>query len=156
MMDARRLAAVSVITLCLAMSATSNAVSQKQNADCGAQAVFQQPAEGRVIVAYGGVSKGIVLETQHGADVRAPVAGTVVYAGEFRSYGKLVTIATGCATHVMIAGLGNIAASLGERIGAGQTLGTTSQGQGEPLPVLYLEVRRDGQPIDPGLLSPGK
>jgi hypothetical protein len=95
-----------------------------------------------------------VLETQHGAEVRAPITGTVVYAGEFRSYGKLVTIAVGCATHVMIAGLGNIAASVGERIGAGQTLGTTSQGQGEPLPVIYLEVRRDGQPTDPGLLTP--
>jgi septal ring factor EnvC (AmiA/AmiB activator) len=156
MLHARRLADLSVTALCIAMIGTSNAVSQEQNADCGAQAVLQQPAEGRVLVAFGGGSKGIVLETQHGADVRAPVTGTVVYAGEFRSYGKLVTIAIGCATHVMIAGLGNIAASLGERIGAGQTLGTASQGQGEPLPVVYLEVRRNGQPIDPGLLSPGK
>jgi murein hydrolase activator len=105
---------------------------------------------------HGGRSNGIVFETPHGADVRAPIGGMVVHAGEFHSYGNLVTIAIGCGMQVMIAGLGNITVAPGERIGSGQTLGTTSEGHGSPLPVIYLELRRDGQPIDPGLLSPGK
>jgi septal ring factor EnvC (AmiA/AmiB activator) len=97
-----------------------------------------------------------VFESQYGADVRAPLAGIVVYAAEFRSYGKLVTIAVGCETHVLIAGLGNTVVSLGDRVTTGQTISTTSQGQGDLLPVVYLELRRDGRPIDPGLLSPQK
>ena len=102
------------------------------------------------------VPNGILIETPHGAEVRAPLAGTVVYADEFRSYGKLVTIAAGCAKYVIIAGLGSTFVSLGDRIDSGQTLGAMSEGQGDPLPVFYLELRRDGTPIDPGLVASGK
>lgn len=144
------------------MIAGGNAVSQERNGDCGAQVVLAQPVVGRRVIGFGELgthgarSNGIVLETQPDADVHAPLAGMVVYAGEFRSYGKIVTIAVGCATHVMISGLGSIVVSVGDRVSSGQTVGATSQGRGEPLPVLYLEVRRDGRPIDPGLLSPGR
>src|SRR5262249_24431120 len=118
---------------CLAISANGAAVSQEQNGDCRAQIALAQPVTGRPIVGFGehgthgARSRGIVFESQYGADVRAPVAGIVVYAAEFRSYGKLVTIAVGCEAHVLIAGLGNIVVSLGDRVTTGQTLGTTSQ-----------------------------
>jgi septal ring factor EnvC (AmiA/AmiB activator) len=57
---------------------------------------------------------------------------------------------------MMIAGRRRIVVSLGERISCGRTLGAMSQERGESLPELYLELRRDGRPIDPGLLPPGQ
>ena len=150
------------LLFCLATIVSGNAMAQEQSGDCGAQVVLAQPVVGRRVIdfgalgTHGGRSNGIVFETPPGAEVRAPVAGTVVYAAEFRTYGKLVTIAIGCATHVMISGLEKIVVSPGDRVSSGQTLGAMSQGRGDLLPVLYLELRRDGRPIDPGSMSPAR
>lgn len=102
---------------------------------------------------YGGQSKGLVMETRGGAQVVAPCDGWILYAGEFRSYGQLLIINPGDGYHVLLAGLSQIDVQPGQFVLAAEPVGTMS-GAGKASapgnsPVLYIEFRKDGRPIDP-------
>lgn len=120
------------------------------------------PASGLQVLAfgektrYGGASKGIVLQTRYSAQITSPCDGWVVYAGEYRSYGQLVIINAGGGYHVLLAGLSQIDARPGEFVLAGAPVGTMRQSHNPTKrtapkkgPVLYVEFRKDGQPINP-------
>ena len=104
---------------------------------------------------YGSQSKGLVMETRSGAQVTSPCDGWVLYAGEFRSYGKLLIIDAGGGYNVVLAGLSQIDVRPGEFVLAAEPVGTMMTVKKEPAgaasnaPVLYIEFRKDGQPIDP-------
>ncbi len=106
----------------------------------------------------GGVEKGISLATRPGAQVTTPCDGWVVYAGPFRSYGQLLILNAGGGYHVLLAGMGRISVNIGQFVLTGEpvaTMGTTSQvasilATNASQPVLYIEFRKDGTPIDPG------
>lgn len=121
---------------------------------------------------YGGTSKGIVIETRFGARVTSPCDGWVVYAGEFRSYGQLLIINAGGGYHVLIAGMSQMDVGPGQFVLAAEPIGTMSgaprtaeltagrtgmsQGPQASAPVLYIEFRKDGEPINsnPWWISP--
>lgn len=118
------------------------------------------PAQGRRVLAfgertqYGAASKGTVIETRQGAQITSPCDGWVVYAGEFRSYGQLLIINAGDGYHVLLAGMSQIDVAPGQFVLASEPVGTMSsaaRGQGASIgsPVLYVEFRKDGRPIDP-------
>lgn len=120
------------------------------------------PAQGRQVLGfgektqYGGQSKGLVLETRQGAQVTSPCDGWIVYAGEFRSYGQLLIINAGGGYHVLLAGLSQIDVQPGQFVLGAEPVGTmngwTQQAQPaatNSAPVLYIEFRKDGTPIDP-------
>jgi septal ring factor EnvC (AmiA/AmiB activator) len=106
----------------------------------------------------GGVEKGISLATRAGAQVTTPCDGWVVYAGPFRSYGQLLILNAGGGYHVLIAGMERISVNIGQFVLTGEpvaTMGATSQvasilATNASQPVLYIEFRKDGTPIDPG------
>lgn len=106
----------------------------------------------------GGVEKGISLATRAGAQVTTPCDGWVVYAGPFRSYGQLLILNAGGGYHVLIAGMERISVNIGQFVLTGEpvaTMGSTSQvasilATTASQPVLYVEFRKDGTPIDPG------
>jgi septal ring factor EnvC (AmiA/AmiB activator) len=106
----------------------------------------------------GGVEKGISLAARPGAQVTTPCDGWVVYAGPFRSYGQLLILNAGGGYHVLIAGMARISVNIGQFVLTGEpvaTMGTTSQvasilATNASQPVLYIEFRKDGTPIDPG------
>jgi septal ring factor EnvC (AmiA/AmiB activator) len=106
----------------------------------------------------GGVEKGISLATRAGAQVTTPCDGWVVYSGPFRSYGQLLILNAGGGYHVLIAGMERISVSIGQFVLTGEpvaTMGKTSQvasilATNASQPVLYIEFRKDGTPIDPG------
>ncbi|MEQ1718750.1 MAG: peptidoglycan DD-metalloendopeptidase family protein [Hyphomicrobium sp.] len=127
-----------------------------------AHAKLPLPAQGHRVLAfgertqYGANSKGIVIETRSGAQVTAPCDGWIVYAGEFRSYGQLLIINAGDGYHVLLAGMSQIDAQPGQFVLAAEPIGTMTgaakSGQGamqSNAPVLYVEFRKDGRPIDP-------
>ena len=127
-----------------------------------ATARLPMPAQGRQVLGfgektqYGGQSKGVVLETRQGAQVTSPCDGWIVYAGEFRSYGQLLIINGGGGYHVLLAGLSQIDVQPGQFVLAAEPVGTMSgwPQQAQPAamnnaPVLYVEFRKDGRPIDP-------
>jgi septal ring factor EnvC (AmiA/AmiB activator) len=118
------------------------------------------PVTGRLLSSFGSrgeggsVSRGITLEVAQGTAVLAPFPGRVVYAGPFRDYGQLLIIEHGEGYHLLLAGLGRIDSALGESVMAGEPIGivgnTSGAVAGGRLPSrLYLELRRNGRPIDP-------
>ena len=119
------------------------------------------PAQGRRALTFGektqfgGQSKGMVIETRPSAQVTSPCDGWVVYAGEFRSYGQLLIINAGDGYHILLAGLSQIDVQPGQFVLTAEPVGTMSGGQknstSAPVsgPVLYVELRKDGRPIDP-------
>jgi septal ring factor EnvC (AmiA/AmiB activator) len=90
-----------------------------------------------------------VLATGAAARVISPAAGEVSYAGEFRSYGQVLILDLGGGYAVVLTGLQNISVRVGDRVRAGQAVGEMAAAA-TPAPELYVEVRRNGQPIDPG------
>jgi septal ring factor EnvC (AmiA/AmiB activator) len=106
----------------------------------------------------GGVQKGISLATKPGSQVTTPCDGWVVYAGPFRSYGQLLILNAGGGYHVLIAGMERISVNIGQFVLTGEpvaSMGSTSQvasilATNASQPVLYVEFRKDGTPIDPG------
>src|ERR1700681_3901385 len=129
-----------------------------------AKGLFAMPVNGTRIREYGGsdgaggVEKGISLAARVGAQVTTPCDGWVVYAGPFRSYGQLLILNAGGGYHVLIAGMERISVNIGQFVLTGEpvaTMGTTSKvasilAANASQPVLYVEFRKDGTPIDPG------
>ena len=98
----------------------------------------------------------MVIETRYSARVTSPCDGWVVYAGEFRSYGQLLIINAGDGYHVLLAGMSQIDVQPGQFVLTAEPIGTMSGRQTTPAgstqsnaPVLYIEFRKDGRPIDP-------
>ena len=129
-----------------------------------AKGLFKLPVNGTKIRDFGGsdgaggVQRGISLATRPGAQVTTPCDGWVVYAGPFRSYGQLLILNAGGGYHVLIAGMERISVNIGQFVLTGEpvaTMGTRSQvasilAANASQPVLYIEFRKDGTPIDPG------
>jgi len=124
-------------------------------------AVFA-PARGRILTHFGdptdtgGLSKGLVLETRPGAQIVAPFDGRIAFEGPFRSYGQILIIEHGGGYHTVLAGLDRVDAVVGQWLLAGEPVGSmalTDAPSGAAAapgrPKLYLELRRDGQPVDP-------
>ena len=120
------------------------------------------PVQGRRVLTFGektqfgSQSKGLVIETRQGGQVVSPSDGWIVYAGEFRSYGQLLIINAGGGYHILLAGLSQIDAQLGQFVLAGEPVGVMSTAaKSSPAraqdnaPVLYIEFRKDQRPIDP-------
>ncbi len=106
----------------------------------------------------GGAERGLSIATRAAAQVTAPADGWVVYAGPFRSYGQLLILNAGGGYHVLLAGMERISVDLGQFVLAGEPVAVMGNGSriaailatGSSQPVLYIEFRKDGTPIDPG------
>jgi septal ring factor EnvC (AmiA/AmiB activator) len=107
----------------------------------------------------GGTEKGLSIATRSGAQVTAPADAWVVYAGPFRSYGQLLILNTGGGYHVLLAGMERISVDLGQFVVTGEPVAVMGGGAqpsvvaaagGTTQPILYVEFRKDGVPVDPG------
>lgn len=121
------------------------------------------PARGKLVMRFGaptpaGDSKGIRILTRQGAQVVAPFDGRVVFSGQFRSYGQLLIIAHGGGYHTLLAGMERIEGVVGQWLLAGEPVGVMGDGLsgagsgeqgGKAAPELYLEIRRNGDPVNP-------
>ncbi len=128
------------------------------------------PVAGRITGSFGGVDpwgrtgQGVTVTAPAYAEVRAPVAGTVRYAGPLIDYGEVVILEPEAGWLMVLAGLGSVDRGVGETVTAGARLGDL----GGPLPSseeflleasgavpkiettdLYLELRQAGTAVDP-------
>ncbi|MBL0930093.1 MAG: peptidoglycan DD-metalloendopeptidase family protein [Alphaproteobacteria bacterium] len=78
----------------------------------------------------------------------APFDGTVAFAGPFRGYGLILILEHSGGYHSVLAQLGRIDAVVGQAVTAGEPVGRAGASE-QGTPVLYLELRRNGQPVDP-------
>jgi len=120
----------------------------------GARGRLTSPVVGRLVGRFGARptmgtrAKGLSFATAPGARVVAPHGGYVVFAGPFRGYGWLLIIDHGEGYHTLLAGLGRIDVAVNQRLLAGEPIGIMAlSGKGNPR--LYLELRRNGRPVDP-------
>jgi septal ring factor EnvC (AmiA/AmiB activator) len=107
---------------------------------------------------FGGTERGLTIAARNGSQVTSPCDGWVVYAGHFRNYGQLLILNAGDGYHVLLAGMERISVDLGQFVVTGepvavmgsraQAASTIAAGSGRP--VLYVEFRKDGTPVDPG------
>ncbi len=105
----------------------------------------------------GGTEKGLSVASRSGAQVTAPCDGWVVYAGPFRSYGQLLILNAGGGYHVLLAGMERISVDLGQFVLTGEPVAVMGGGPqsaaavatGSSQPILYIEFRKDGGPVDP-------
>lgn len=123
------------------------------------------PAQGQLIKRFGDATglgtrlDGIVIATAKQAQVTSPVAGKVEFSGKFRSYGQMVIINPGEGYLVLLAGLEQTLTTHGQSIKAGEPVGAMGDKAGPmatsngltnlATPVLYVEFRKNGNPVDP-------
>ena len=117
------------------------------------------PVRGRIMGRFGEPDdsgtpvKGITVETRKGAAVVSPNDGKVVFAGPFRGYGELLIISVGEGYHILLAGLARADVSVGQWLLAGEPVGlmaeTDEQTSSGTRPHLYIELRHQGEPINP-------
>lgn len=110
------------------------------------------PVTGRMVREFGdqaeaGPARGITFSAPAGARVVSPCSGRTVFSAPFRSYGLLLIVDCGEGHHFVLAGLDRLDAAAGARVLAGEPVGVLGGGDGRA--TLYVELRRNGQPIDP-------
>ncbi len=88
--------------------------------------------------------RGVTLMMDAGADVTAPAAGKVIFAGIYRSYGQIVIIEHGAGWTSLITNLASLSVDKGDSIDQGDTIGFAR----DETPQIGIELRRNGRPMD--------
>ena len=117
------------------------------------------PAEGKVVSGFGRekdgelgtwtVRQGLTLATPDAAPVTPVAPGRVIFAGPFRSYGRVVIVDHGAGFFSVYGNLGEILREKGAEARSGEPIGRaggTKDGSGGRL---YLEIRRGTEALDP-------
>lgn len=107
---------------------------------------YTLPVDGRLVGGFGDPrSRGISIAARAGAQVVAPGGGRVVFAGPYRGYGKIVIIDHAGGWTSLVTNLFQLDARVGQVVIAGAPLGLVGAGQ----PILTLELRHQGAPVNP-------
>ena len=93
--------------------------------------------------------KGVDFAAQLGQPVHAVADGEVRYAGWFRGYGKLVIVDQGDQYFTVVGHLDEIRVQVGEALRAGDVIGTAGETGSLGGAVLYFEIRRGSEALDP-------
>ena len=109
------------------------------------------PANGQIVQHFGDTSvsgahaKGMVIKTRPNAQITVPFDGTVLFAGPFQNYGRLLIVDHGDEYLTVLAGMGTINASVGQELLAGEPVGSMNDYYTD----LYLELRHKVIPENP-------
>jgi septal ring factor EnvC (AmiA/AmiB activator) len=112
---------------------------------------FTLPLAGQVVTGFGTArpgqprSRGVTLLARPAAQLVAPAAGRVVFAGAYRGYGQIVIIEHPGGWTSLVTGLATLDVAVGDRLVNGSPLGITGAGQ----PLVTLELRKDGVVVNP-------
>lgn len=130
-----------------------------------AKGLLPTPVAGTVVKVFGspdgfgGSEKGMSFRTVRQGSVVSPADGWVSYAGPYRTYGQLLIINAGGGYYVVLAGMSSVKVDAGQFVLAGEPVAFMDEksaraaaaiAAGVSGPVLYVEFRKDGIPIDPG------
>ena len=142
-----------------------------------ARGLLPLPVSGQILRGFGAaeaqgaaqtVARGMLIGARAAALVAAPADAWVAYAGPYRSFGQLLILNAGGGYYILMAGMKRIDVTIGQFILTGEPVGVmgdvrdaTAVWSGlftaPPIrqdanddPVLYIEFRKDGVPIDPG------
>lgn len=111
------------------------------------------PVAGAIQTAFGqknelGVTnKGLDIESRGGLNVISPLGGRVKFAGPFKNYRNIVIIEHDNDLMSLIGGIDQINVGLNQDIDSGEPVGRL--GNALDKPILYFELRKNGEQIDP-------
>jgi len=108
------------------------------------------PVNGRIVSGFGDAtgatrSIGVTLAPAAGAQVVAPAAGRIAFAGDYRGFGRIVIIDHGGGWTSLITNLGRLDVAVAATVLQGSPLGLASPGR----PTVTIELRKDGTPVNP-------
>jgi len=107
---------------------------------------------------FGGKANGPFIVTRAEAQVVSPADGWVIYQGPYLNYGQIVILNVGQDYNILLAGLATTNVTLGQFVLMGEPVGvmgkrtisqTIATSAGNSRPTLYIELRKEGEPIDP-------
>jgi septal ring factor EnvC (AmiA/AmiB activator) len=110
-------------------------------------------------LASGGRTNGMTFSAGVGARVASPGPGYVQYVGPVKGWGVILILRLAGGYHLVLAGLDRTSVSVGQSVAAGEAVGFMPDGRqspndgsngGKASRELYLEVRNQGVPVDPG------
>jgi murein hydrolase activator len=129
-----------------------------------ARGFLAMPSSGVTVIDYGagdgfgGISRGLSVVTRADAQVVAPADGWVLFAGDYLNYGKIVILNAGQDYTVLLAGLEKTNVTIGQFVMMGEPVGTmgsqtigrtVATSAGVSRPTLYIEMRKNNEPVDP-------
>ena len=121
------------------------------------------PVAGRITRQYGAQqasgklrSRGVHIATGAGADVHAIAGGRVVFADWLRGFGLLLIIDHGGGYMSLYGQNSSLYKGVGEWAARGEVVAAAGSSGGQAQPGLYLELRKNGRPFNPGSWFSGK
>jgi septal ring factor EnvC (AmiA/AmiB activator) len=93
---------------------------------------------------------GVDFEAPRGTPVRAVAAASVRFAGWFRGYGRMAILDHGDGYFSVCGHLDELGVEVGDRVAAGEPIGTVGETGSLAGPRLYFEIRRGAEALDPG------
>ena len=117
------------------------------------------PAEGKVLRGFGrernaelgtwSVHQGLLIGSAASAPIAAVAAGRLIFAGPFRSYGRVAILDHGGGFFSVYGGLGEFLQQKGVDVGAGEALARAGDAKNGSGGSVYLEIRRGTEALDP-------
>jgi septal ring factor EnvC (AmiA/AmiB activator) len=114
------------------------------------------PVAGSLVARYGGTlpdgrrSEGVLFAAAPGTTVKAVADGRVVFADWMNGYGLILIVDHGNGYMSLYAHNDALLRDAGDPVKRGDPLASVGNSGGQGKPGLYFELRRNGQPVDPG------
>ena len=106
------------------------------------------PLAGTIVTGFGEASsggglrsRGITIAARGGAQVVAPAAGRVAFAGRYKGFGQIAIIEHDGGWTTLVTDLAAVTPAVGDRVVQGAPLGIAG-------PRVTIELRKDGAPVD--------
>jgi len=114
------------------------------------------PVSGKLLARYGGrlpdghTSNGVLIGAPSGTPVTAVADGTVVFSDWMTGYGMILIIDHGNGYMSLYAHNDSLLRDAGAAVKRGEAVAKVGNSGGQGTSALYFELRRNGQPVDPG------
>lgn len=123
-----------------------------------ARGTLNAPVVGDIIGKFGqlrpegGKFEGVRFSVADKAIVTAPFEGNVVFARSWGPVGNLIVVDVADGYHILMMGVTGFLVEEGQRVRTGEPIGTMAGAAA----TLELEIRKDGEPVNPSLWLSGK
>ncbi len=114
------------------------------------------PLSGNLLARYGAklpdgrTSSGVLIGAPAGSTVTAVADGTVVFSDWMTGYGMILIVDHGNGYMSLYAHNDTLLRDAGATVKKGEAVAKVGNSGGQGVTALYFELRRNGQPVDPG------